>query len=266
MRRSWRRRCCAGRGKLAQTWFPASGPRPTAYAQFALEAGSELDARRAGCLPRSGESGRLRGLSAVRDRQTGSSARNWQKWQATEFVCHPWPTNRSVSSRSPAETRRARPELVVEAETPSLEGLPKTPCGLPRRSEGQGTLAQPPACRFPETAHAEARLRKACRESLPSEPPKGRPSESACSTSEKGDVVAAAVLGPCIDEIERHDKETKDSGQSTLPIQQCPSPAGKPSGTLQTAKRPWARCPEGQSGRGRSGGRSSAAAARRCAS
>ena len=36
---------------------------------------------------------------------------------------------------------------------------------------------------------------------------------------EKGDVVAAAVVVPRTDEIDRHDKETKDSGQSTLPIQ-----------------------------------------------
>ena len=36
---------------------------------------------------------------------------------------------------------------------------------------------------------------------------------------EKGDVVAAAVVVPRTDEIDRHDKEAKDSGQSTLPIQ-----------------------------------------------
>ena len=168
--------------------------------------------------------------------------------------------------RIPAETRRVRPELIVEAETPSLEGLPKTPCGLPRRSEGQGTLAQPPACRFPETAHAESRLRKASRESLPSELPRGRPSESALSTSEKGDVASAAAAVPLTDTTDRRDEETKDSGQSTLPIQQSPPPAGKPSGTLRRAQRLWARCPAGQSVRGRSGGRSPGAAARRCAS
>ena len=36
---------------------------------------------------------------------------------------------------------------------------------------------------------------------------------------EKGDVVAAAVVVPRADEIDRHDEETKASGQSTLPIQ-----------------------------------------------